>query len=69
MININNQSIIKRRLIKYGLYLALIHQLLHYGPCTLIQTKERIIISLAASCLFILLDINIPEISINNKSK
>lgn len=67
MINIEkNKNEIIRRLIKYIIHLILILVLLIYGPCNKLTTNEIMTLTLSISCLFFLLDIYSPNITIIN---
>ena len=60
-------SEIKRRLIKFVLYSMLIHFIVINIPCKKLTLRDSTLITLSSCCIFILIDIHIPSISINNK--
>ena len=65
MINLEkDKNEIIRRLIKYIIHVILVMVLLLYGPCNKLEMNEVLILTLSLSCLFFLLDIFSPNITI-----
>ena len=58
---------IKRRIIKFVLYSILIHFIILNIPCRKLSLRDSTLITLSSCCIFILIDIHIPSITINNK--
>lgn len=59
-------SEIKRRIIKFVLYSILIHFIIINIPCRKLPLRDSTLITLSSCCIFILVDIHIPSVSINN---
>lgn len=60
-------SEIKRRIVKFVLYSILIHFIILNIPCRKLSLRDSTLITLSSCCIFILIDIHIPSITINNK--
>jgi len=58
---------IKRSIVKFVLYSILIHFIILNIPCRKLSLRDSTLITLSSCCIFILIDIHIPSITINNK--